>query len=283
MLSGNYLGITVGMVFPFMAVVIVRARSFFQSLMVVATFGVAMWMVVLAASRSGMLVVFLSILISWALLLRGSIRGWGLGALVVIALFALLLLAPPTFWARMGTVLGETNSLNGVSASAAESTADREQLLKDSITYTLEHPILGVGIGNFAIVRGVRSGGDPGAWLGTHNLFTQISSENGIPALLLYLALVVVLLKNLARIAFSPARDPETAELRLCARASVVSIVVFIYAGSFAHLAYDYYFYYLAGIGVGLQAAARNLEHHSGEGDDAPAFLRPAYRVQGPG
>ncbi len=69
------------------------------------------------------------------------------------------------------------------------SAVQRRELLWDSLRLTLTHPLTGVGPGQFTNVRwqeGVDEGQSKG-WLITHNTYTQVSSENGIPALLLYL------------------------------------------------------------------------------------------------
>ncbi|HXF11587.1 MAG TPA: O-antigen ligase family protein [Terriglobales bacterium] len=75
---------------------------------------------------------------------------------------------------------------------AAESKAARTFLFWASVHATLSHPILGVGPAVFMDYQaGVASGkGQKGMWHDTHNGYTQVSSECGIPALLFYLAAI---------------------------------------------------------------------------------------------
>lgn len=76
--------------------------------------------------------------------------------------------------------------------SAVASTVSRQELLKDSIEYTIKHPLFGVGPGMFSVARGRdrEKQNQTGAWKVSHNAYTQISSECGIPALIFYVAMI---------------------------------------------------------------------------------------------
>jgi O-antigen ligase len=76
---------------------------------------------------------------------------------------------------------------------AADSAQSRTYLFKRSIQFSLEKPLFGVGPGNFMTYEGARSKeeGQRGAWHDAHNSYTQVSAENGIPALFLFLACIV--------------------------------------------------------------------------------------------
>lgn len=175
---------------------------------------------------------------------------------MALALVVALCLAPQVFWDRLGTIWDATDSsTNGVAASARESQEDHLTALTRSVEYTLERPMFGLGLGNFEVANGSDLA-VPGAWIGTHNTFTEISSEAGIPALLLFVALLVTALRNIKRMNRISANNPEVREVNLLARATQVSLLSFAFGAFFAHLAYEYYFFYLVGIGVGIQQIA---------------------------
>ena len=70
--------------------------------------------------------------------------------------------------------------------SAAESSSEaRMYLLRRSLILTAEHPIFGVGPDQFegAEAENAAQQGVKGAWHYTHNTYTQVSSECGIPGL----------------------------------------------------------------------------------------------------
>lgn len=104
---------------------------------------------------------------------------------------------------RLASVLDAFYTSGAEPATEADaSAAQRRELLRDSVRFTLTHPLTGVGPGQFANVRwqeGVEEGW-PKGWLITHNTYTQVSSENGIPALLLYLAFLAGVYQTLRKV-----------------------------------------------------------------------------------
>ena len=68
---------------------------------------------------------------------------------------------------------------NKPDSEAEGSALQRKELFFRSLEVTAKHPLLGIGPGNFPIISGI--------WHVTHNSYTQISAEGGIPAFVLYL------------------------------------------------------------------------------------------------
>lgn len=261
-LGWNFLGVAAAISFPYIGALLVLTRSRIQSGFLVATFVSVMWMLVLTASRGSFLSAAFSAALTWALVLRGTRRGHALAILFVLAVVVTIAHAPGVFWERMETVWGSpdpTDPTSGVVNSAVESEQERMGLLRDSIEYTFDHPVFGVGVGVFYAVHGTVVG-KSSAWMTTHNTFTQLSSEAGIPALLLFVWLCLALVRKMRGISRAYFRDPKYSDLRLLARATLVSVWSFIFAGCFANLAYDYYFYYVAGIAVALQLVHRRIQ-----------------------
>jgi O-antigen ligase len=81
---------------------------------------------------------------------------------------------------------------------AAASKQGRWQLFLNSLIVTLHNPILGVGPGNFSTANAqiTREANDKALWLQTHNAYTQIASECGIPAALMFMGMVVYALRH---------------------------------------------------------------------------------------
>ena len=259
-LGWNFLGIAEAVTIPYMAAIFVARRSVLETSVLAAALISMMWMLVLTASRSGFLDVVFSTALTSLLVLRGSSRGKIIGAAIALALVVAISLAPQVFWERVGTMWdGPGASTNKVAASARQSEEERGTLLTRSLEYTLEHPMFGLGLGNFVVANGTDVG-QPGAWVGTHNTFTEISSEAGVPALFLFLGLLATALRNIKRIGKTLLNNPEVAELNLMARATLASLVSFAFGALFAHLAYEYFLFYLVAIGVGIQQVARTMQ-----------------------
>ncbi len=260
--SGTYLGLAVGVVLPYIAALLVRSRSALRSLFLVSSFGLVMLMVVRTASRGSMLSIIMSLALVWALVLRQSMKARLMGVVFAMAILVAILIAPGVFWDRIRTLWDpQSYATSSVSASAEQSTNQRTGLLKRSISYTLQNPLFGVGLGNFQVVSGTMTQ-NAHEWKGTHNTYTQISSEAGIPALIMFVALLFFTARNMNRISQDCANNPEFNELVLLARATQASIMSFMFSGFFAHLAYDYYLYYLIGFSVALQSVYNRVKNY---------------------
>ncbi len=153
-------------------------------------------------SRSGLLALAALFL---ALMLFGSVTHKVLmvivAAIVVIGAAAFL---PGYLKARYLTFFSPQNTeqLDRKSqeqlGSDIDSSEGRKNMLLQSIQMTFEHPIFGVGPGVFAYAawdERKKTGGAAGWALVTHNTYTQISSETGIPGFLLFVAALFLCLK----------------------------------------------------------------------------------------
>jgi len=255
-LGWNFLGIAVAITLPYIAAIFVLRCSAFKSLVLVAAVLSMIWMLMLTASRGGVMNVVVSVVLTWFFVLRGSSRGRIVGAGIVLALALAIGLAPQVLWQRLQTIWGDTDIYaSQVAASAEESKEDHLSVLVRSLQYTIERPIFGLGLGNFQVASGTELG-QPSAWMGTHNTFTEISSEGGIPALLLFLSLLVCAIRNVGRASMSLVSCPESTELQLMARATRASLLSFAFGAFFAHLAYEYYCFYPLAVAVGTQYVA---------------------------
>ena len=166
--------------------------------------------------------------------------------------------------------------------AAIGSAESRRYLLMRSIELTAAHPLFGVGVNMFqtaengvAIEEGLRKG----VWHVTHNMYTQVSSELGIPALFCFLAVLVGSWRSLSRVAkaasgHSSPRAPEIATLAFCLKLSLLSLIV---TGAFLSIAYDDLLAVLPALIVALERIAQH------EGLFAPAPDSALAAVVAPG
>jgi O-antigen ligase len=204
-----------------------------------------------------------------ALFLTGSRGGLiGLAVLVLIAFvrspplgkvkiaFAVAVLAagaalflPRSVKARFATIFASSmqyvgdDDVQSLMESAASSSQSRLELLLESVKLTAQHPLLGVGPGQFATYSAGQAAaqGKFSAWVGTHNTYTQLSSESGIPALCLYVATLLASMWELQRI-YRRARlvpGEQAHDIAIMALALHSSFVAFCICGLFNHMAYE--------------------------------------------
>lgn len=251
----NLYGIALAITIPFMAALFVSRRSAFRSITLAVTVALASWMQVLTASRSGTLDVALAVLLTWWFVCRDTARGRAIAIGIGIAVVATILLAPKVFWSRMSTLSGDDYA-NNVALSAEASTAERRDVLTRSLSYTFQHPLFGLGLGNFEPASAADYGGAD-VWVAPHNTFTEISSEAGIPALLLFLGLFATVIANMRRVAQKATVEAEGFESNLMARAALASTLSLFFGIMFANISYEYFLYACPiAIAVGIQRAA---------------------------
>jgi O-antigen ligase len=139
---------------------------------------------------------------------------------------------------------------------AVSSAAARRQLLINAIKVSISHPVLGVGIGQFATyMSGVeRLEGRHSGWQGTHNTYMQISSEAGTPALIIFLIMMWLSFKGLRGL-YKRADlidAPESREIANMAFALNASLVAYAVCVFFDYVAYAATLPVLAGFTIAL-------------------------------
>lgn len=144
-------------------------------------------------------------------------------------------------------------------ASSVASQMQRWALLKQSVWYTITNPVFGVGQGQFINRVGgdAASEGERSAWLGTHNMYTQISSECGIPGALLFVSVLWFSIRSTIRL-LKLSRARETAAPWESAAFSLLAMLIgFGVSGIFHHIAYAHFLSLLAGQAVVLDVTTR--------------------------
>jgi O-antigen ligase len=151
-----------------------------------------------------------------------------------------------------------------VQEAAEDSTESRMTVLRRSLEITAQHPLMGVGIGMFAVAENdlAKSEGVPGNWHGTHNTYTQLSSETGITGLVLFVAVLAIdwramrALRRNARLTL----HPDGPQIRAAATALWLVLLNTMAYGFFAHFAYSSTIPVISGLILALsRGASREL------------------------
>jgi hypothetical protein len=147
----------------------------------------------------------------------------------------------------------------GMAASAATSMQSRKQLLRHSLIFTMRHPLFGVGAGMFEVADDAYMkslGYRKGTWLGTHNSYTQVSSELGIPAFLFFVTAVGMALNGPYTLYKKTRGDPRLQELGTLALGIHYCMVIYAVTILFEHIAYTIMLPVFGGIAVSLVRTA---------------------------
>jgi O-antigen ligase len=129
-----------------------------------------------------------------------------------------------------------------------------------SVRVTIDHPLLGVGPGMFgdATASDQTAREAKLAWRQTHNTYTQISSECGIPALLFYLFALVYAMRFSLRAGRRLRSFPGLKRLADTADALFLALLLFAVGACFGSFAYSFYFPVLAGVAGAFERAVNN-------------------------
>jgi len=213
--------------------------------------------VILTFSRAGFLTLattFVTYL--WKLRKRPG-GGWAWAALVVV--LACLTLLPSAYWDRL-------SNITNIEADATGSAQARRRDMIAAANLVLQNPIVGVGVGMNAWAldeeRGpvldqsgrysVRNG------LAVHNVYLVYAVELGIPGLVLFLMLLAGCIKSTVSVQAHSAGVPALRELFYLAQGIQVSLIAFAVAAMFDPNAYQFNFYYVAGLAVAVRAISES-------------------------
>jgi O-antigen ligase len=176
--------------------------------------------------------------------------------------------------AQSGNV--EDNEIAAASASA------RKYLFIRSIELTLRNPLVGVGPGMFSNAEGAeaKSQGYKGAWHETHNTYTQVSSEIGIPGMLLYVAALVIALRGVYRISKARGQPGNQNWLKVKNAAFYLHLgLITAMAGAFfLSIAYNGSLFILVGLAAALEQTATQEFGGGPRPAGAPVRVAPGRR-----
>lgn len=215
----------------------------------------------LTASRAG----FIDLLIAGAVLL------WELGlkgkrlyliAGAVIVCVGLMAAAGKQLILRFdATFDGGESATEG---TARDSYEERKLLVAKSLDAIVQHPVLGLGSGNFVVYSGL--------WRDVHVSYLQIAADGGIPVAILYLLFFGRGFTNLKALSRTKNLDPETS---LFAGALKSSLIGFVVGACFAPEAYQFFPYFTVCYTSVLLAIVREREPRAAK---APIALFPPLR-----
>ena len=192
--------------------------------------------IVLTYSRGGFIGLLVALgFFAWKAGRRHRIEIVVAGLLIVAAFLALV----PSYALRLASIV--VPSLDPVGSSEARG----GELLR-SLYVAIRHPLLGIGMGNYAPEMSYRG-------LVTHNSYTQVAAEMGAAALVCYTMFVVTPLRKLGQIARETFGAKANSHFYYLAVGLQASLIGYMVCSFFASVAYLWYVYYLVGYAVCLR------------------------------
>jgi probable O-glycosylation ligase (exosortase A-associated) len=240
----NDLALMLNLILPIAGVLVFMTRGVSRAVAVAAVL-LSLAAIVLTFSRAGFLTLAASFVMLLAVLARRKAPGAAVGLLLLVLCVPPLL--PAGYIARLGTIAN-------IEADATGSAQGRWQDTKVAVGLVAKNPIIGVGIGQDMLAMNEERGA---TWRQVHNAYLQYGVDLGIPGLLLFVWLHALCFLTARAVEKRAADNPAHRDLGLLAVGVQVSLVAFAVAAMFHPIAYQFYFFTIAGLAVALKNTCR--------------------------
>ncbi len=238
----NDMALMLNLILPFaIALFLASSGKTLLRLLLGAAICILVATIIVTFSRAGFLALALTFMIyMWRLRARPE-RAWIPAALVLIVLA--LPFVPSSYYDRLATI-------TDIEADASGSAQTRWQDALVAVKLIVDNPLIGAGAGMniFAMneARGETS-------LEIHNVYLQYGVDLGLPGLVLFLALFGSCIRSASEVCRRSARLPDPLGLFYLSEAVLVSLLAFAVEAAFHPVAYNFYFYFIAGLAVALR------------------------------
>jgi O-antigen ligase len=229
----NDLALMINLVVPMTVALLLGSERALARVLLAVAILIQVSAVVLTFSRAGFLTLATTASLFGLRLLRRPSRG-----LVFAALGCALLALPfiPSSYTERILTMGS------VDADTTGSARARWTGMAAALEHAVENPVRGAGLGMNILVLNEAVGA---TWRSVHNIYLEYAVDLGLPGLVLFLLLMRSCWRS-ARAARASA-NPEVAHL---AEGFEISMLAFAVAAFFHPAAYEFYFFFVAGLAV---------------------------------
>lgn len=205
---------------------------------------IAIGTIMFTSSRTAFVGVLAFALILW---LNSSKKFFAI-VIISISLMVIWAVSPQETKERFLTLseVSETLTAEEGSGSAMDK---RWQLIKNAVSVFKDHPVFGVGIGNYISV----SGREYGIWLPTHNLYVQLIAEIGLVGTVAFGLLIYQIVRNLRDVACTIKKKGLESSLEYCVVKGVLYFLLLrLVLGLFGDDLIENYWWIAGGLSVAL-------------------------------
>ncbi len=268
--DGNDYALSVNLCIPFCLFLLQQSKKKIVKLAWLSMLLLLVVAIVATKSRGGTVALAAMGLHYW---LKSERKVMTAGVFAAVVLM-ILVVAPPSYFERMGTITDTEES----------SAQGRIVAWTEGVKMAVRNPILGAGVGHFGVAFGAAQGG---RWMTAHSIYFLVLGELGLPGITLLLAIIFVNLSvNRRLMRRAESLPPEEAfrakSVLMCTSASLIA---FASGGAFLSAAYYPHLYILCGLlAAGRHIVRVQLETHATartapHGELVPALATPPVRA----
>ena len=236
----NDLALMLNLILPFCIALFLYNRGTWIKLLLAMVIGLMVTAIITTFSRAGFLALaFIFVIYIWRLRTRPE-RNL-IPTFLILCIMALPFV-PSSYYDRLSTI----TDIN------ADETNSAQIRLRDTITainYVVRHPLIGSGVGMNVLAMNESRGE---TWTQIHNIYLCYAVELGLPGLFLFLGFFWTCIRN-SRETLKISSRYHMKKLFLISEAIMISLFVFAIEGIFHPSAYQFNFYYIAGLAVALK------------------------------
>jgi O-antigen ligase len=242
----NDLALTLNLMIPLAAALVSIERTLAARAVALLALLLSVAAVIVTFSRAGFLTLMVIALFSIGPMIRRT------PAAVLIVVLALALstpwLLPPGYAQRLTTI---TNIASDRTGSAQGRWVD----LAAAADIATHNPVVGVGLGQNVLALNRERGP---TWRTVHNVYLQYAVDLGLPGLLLFVLLFATALTRVRRVARRSKRMSPPVQAGIAARGVQTALCAFAVAALFYPVAYQFYFFLIAGLALAVDNVCRN-------------------------
>ena len=242
----NDLALMLNLVAPLTGALFVITRQPWLRLIALAALMLTVAAVIATFSRAGFITLAVISVAAFAAMVR---RGALIAAVILVfLLLGAFVLIPDQYFHRLSTIAN-------IEADTTGSAQGRWDDYFVAVEYIRQHPVTGAGLGQDLLALNATRGHS--TWRSVHNAYLQAGVDLGLPGLALLLALLVASFANARRVRRRALRFSHLRDLGVIASGVHLSLLAFTVASFFHPIAYQFYFFCLAGLAVALVNAHR--------------------------
>lgn len=231
----NDLAINIAINFPLCVAFLFAAKKSLSKAFWTVSLVFMSWAVIATYSRSGLLAMIVSVLVCiWEFGIKGK-RPVVLVTAAFTALIAVVVvLTTPNYLTRVESIF-----LGNIEGSGDRNSIEaRRELLVDSVNIMLKHPVFGIGPGNLPSYTLT--------WRVAHNTYTELGAEGGVPALFLFVLLLILSLRKIRHVRKLPGYEASE-DIRLWTSALWAAMAAYLAGAMFASTEYNLFPYFMVG------------------------------------
>jgi len=118
----------------------------------------------------------------------------------------------------------------------------------------VRNPLTGVGLGQNVLALNQERGA---TWREVHNVYLQYAVDLGVPGLALFLWLFAALFRAAGRVRRQGTFDVTFRDVGIVAGSVQVGLMAFAVAAVFHPVAYQFYFFFVAGVALAVKNVSR--------------------------